>query len=61
MAELRLSVTLDRDWLRLNIYRMALEVIMERHAEEPWGFTGEEAAALAEIALTTFPEEPTDV
>lgn len=45
----------DADWLALNMYRMVLERIVERHEDEPWGFTGEEAAVLARMSLETFP------
>lgn len=55
MAKAELRITLDRDWLALNAYRMVLEAIVREHKAEPWGFSGETAAALAEMAMRQFP------
>ena len=56
-VNLHLSITTDRDWLRLNLYRMALERIRELSEEEPWSVPAE-VDEVARIALETFAEEP---
>lgn len=55
MARLEtLTIRIDRDWLALNAYRMALESIVERAEREPWA-VDPETARTARLALAQFP------
>lgn len=55
VGRLELRIKAERDWMALNIYRMALEHIVKRGQESPWDFSGEEAAAIAEHVIREFP------
>lgn len=50
-----LRVEVAPDWLALNAYRMALELIVQQADAEPWSTERAEAAAIARTALADFP------
>ena len=50
----KLEISVDRDWIALNAYRMVLEQIVRRYEDEPW-CGNEEVAALAKHVITEFP------
>lgn len=54
MARAEIRIKVDRDWLALNAYRMALERIADYEAA-PWEADGEEARMLARHVLEEFP------
>jgi hypothetical protein len=54
-SELRIELTVDKDWVALNVYRMALERIVRDCEAAPWAYSGEEAADLARTMLEEFP------
>lgn len=53
--QLHIEITVDKDWVALNIYRLALERIVREFDEAPWAYSGEEAADLARTMLKEFP------
>lgn len=53
--ELRIEITVDKDWVALNIYRMALERIVRDYDAAPWAYSGEKAADIARTMLKEFP------
>jgi hypothetical protein len=55
MASMKLTIEIDADWLALNVYRCALERIAEEAKEDPFGFQGQDARAIAELVLEQFP------
>lgn len=55
IAELKLKIELDKDWMALNAYRIALEIIAKQADAEPWAASGEDAADIARSALKQFP------
>jgi hypothetical protein len=56
MADANLRIRADHDWLRLTAYGVALRAIVEEQAEDPFGFSGEDAAEIARQVLDAFPE-----
>lgn len=52
---LRIAIEVDKDWVALNVYRMALQRIAEAAEKEPWAFSGEEAGDIARRILKEFP------
>lgn len=55
ISQLTLRVELDKDWMALNAYRIALEIIAKQAEAEPWAASGEDAAEIARSALQQFP------
>lgn len=51
MAQLKLSLSLSGEILAHELMRFALNEIERMRSEDPFGFTGEDAAELARAAL----------
>lgn len=51
MTCLRLELTLTPDWIAAEVMRAGLKAIVKESAGDPFGFSGSEAAEIAQEAL----------
>jgi len=56
-----LRIRVDREYLEYVAMKQALECIVEAHRQEPWTFTGEDAAELAADVLAFVRGEDDDL
>jgi len=60
MAVAKLSITVTGDFLAHELMRFALSEIVRKQAEDPYGFSGEDASTIAGLGLARAKELEAD-